>query len=164
MDTILSDKEGFKLIYIKYWRLLLFYLWKKTDRRDVAEDIVQECFTELWECRHTIESLEHVKNFLYKVANHRLIDYIRKNKVKEHNEREYTRLADIPDNVDAEWVFCQVIDALGLLSEKDRDALLSSLNGRGQTRKSNAEYLVICRAKAKIKNILSKALSYVLCI
>lgn len=164
MDINLSDPEGFKMMYIKYWRLLLFYVWKKMDRRDIAEDIVQGCFIELWECRHTIESLEHVKNFLYKTATHRLIDYVRKHKMREHNEKEYTRLADIPDGIDTEWVYCQVIEALALLSDKDRDALLKNLTDKSRTRKSNAEYLVVHRAKVKVKNILSKVLSYVLCI
>lgn len=72
----ISDEAAFKELYMRYWRKLFFAVLNKTNSREVAEDIVQGIFTDLWDkrARHAIE---HLSLYLHTAVKYQVINYIR---------------------------------------------------------------------------------------
>lgn len=72
----ISDEAAFKEIYMRYWRALFFVALKKTNSREVAEDIVQGIFTDLWE-RRTRHAIEYLSIYLHTAVKYQVINYIK---------------------------------------------------------------------------------------
>lgn len=72
----ISDELAYKEIYLRYWRRLYQAAVSKTNSKEVAEDIVQSVFTDLWDRReqHTINSLEA---YLQTAVKYQIINYIK---------------------------------------------------------------------------------------
>lgn len=69
-----GDPAAFDHIYNNYWQQLFLQAFHKTGDRQVAEDIVQQIFEQLWQKRASL-SIIHLNNYLstavkYKVINH----------------------------------------------------------------------------------------------
>jgi RNA polymerase sigma-70 factor (family 1) len=72
----ISDELAYKEIYVRYWRCLYRSAVSKTNSKEVAEDIVQSVFTDLWDRReqHTINS---IGAYLETAVKYQVINYIR---------------------------------------------------------------------------------------
>ena len=76
-------------------RLFNFIKKRVSDPGD-AEDILQDVFFQLWSGYDTIENLERVTSWLFRVARNKIIDRDRKLKPASFSERETTRENDEP--------------------------------------------------------------------
>jgi len=50
-----GDAEAFTSLYERYWKRMFAMAYLRLERRDLAEDIVQEVFTTLWQKRAILE-------------------------------------------------------------------------------------------------------------
>ena len=71
---IISDELAFQEIYQRYWRQLYYAALSKINNKEVAEDIIQTVFTDLWEKREQ-HSIKNISAYLgtsvkYQVINH----------------------------------------------------------------------------------------------
>ena len=74
-----GDEQAFAGIYNLYHRQLLFYASKFSLGVEAAEEIVSEAFVKLYQGRSAgkaFESLEHIRNFLYKVTHNAAITHL----------------------------------------------------------------------------------------
>ena len=75
-------KQMFETLYEDYQEPIERYLVKRlVHDQESASDLCQEAFKQLWEdlCKETaLKQYAHYKNWLYKTANYRAIDYLRK--------------------------------------------------------------------------------------
>ncbi len=82
----MKQVQWFKQVFIQYEGTLIRYTKKLVWDEQVSKDIVQECFTKLWQ-----QKMEQVKNrippWLYIVCRNQAIDHLRKQK-KMVNENE----------------------------------------------------------------------------
>src|SRR6188474_2715081 len=55
----ISDELAFEEIYLRYWRQLYYAALNKINNKEVAEDIIQTVFTDLWgnRERHSINNI-----------------------------------------------------------------------------------------------------------
>lgn len=67
-------KQEFEAIYRNYWRSLYDYARLKTHDQHVAEEIVQELFTSLWEKRDNLH-ISNLRNYLFTAVRNRVIDH-----------------------------------------------------------------------------------------
>src|SRR5687768_10783809 len=72
----LSDELAFKEIYLRYWSGLYFAVISKIKSREVAEDIVQTVFTDLWEKRE-YHSIQNLPGYLGASVKYKVINYIK---------------------------------------------------------------------------------------
>jgi RNA polymerase sigma-70 factor (family 1) len=72
----ISDELAYKEIYLRYWRRLYASAVSKTNCKEVAEDLVQSVFTDLWERRerYTINS---IAAYLETAVKYQIINYIK---------------------------------------------------------------------------------------
>lgn len=77
---IKGDQAAFQAIYDAYRDYIYMRCFRKLQHTGEAEDIVLETFESLWKYRHSIKDAEHLRAFLYRVANARSIDALRRRK------------------------------------------------------------------------------------
>ncbi|WKK56874.1 RNA polymerase sigma-70 factor [Sphingobacterium sp. BN32] len=73
--------EAFKLAYNQYAPGLLRYALKKIGDKEIAEDIVQNTYVELWEKRFEIKS--NISGFLFQSLKFQIFNYYRSEKVRD---------------------------------------------------------------------------------
>ena len=69
---------------------LFRFVVKSVKDEDLANDIVQETFTRLWEKVKTV-SFEKVRSYIFTAAYHLVVDNFNKGKRHEHMEEAHTR-------------------------------------------------------------------------
>ncbi len=73
-----GDMAAFEVLFERHRRGLLAYAWGMLRDRQMAEDIVQECFLQLARNADRIEPRRGVSGWLYRVARNRAIDLLRR--------------------------------------------------------------------------------------
>ncbi|UXP31958.1 RNA polymerase sigma-70 factor [Reichenbachiella agarivorans] len=74
-DLLLSlrqgDVEAFETLYHRYWKPLYIHAYKRVSVAELAEEIVQDVFCQLWEKRKQVDVAVSVEAYLYgSVRNH----------------------------------------------------------------------------------------------
>lgn len=75
--------DAFSGIYDLYFPKLLRFTQTYFIREEEAEHIVQDLFVYLWERRDVLSSLRNVNAYLFTLARHRCIDYLRREMNRE---------------------------------------------------------------------------------
>lgn len=85
-EWLTSLKNGcqstFTEIYNEYWYPLFLFAYRKTEIKEVAEEIVQEIFTRLWKDRAKLEVI-NFSAYLFSSVRFEVVDHIRKSIQKE---------------------------------------------------------------------------------
>ncbi|GBF21256.1 ECF RNA polymerase sigma factor SigW [Arenibacter sp. NBRC 103722] len=78
-QLIAGEEKAFEQVMEAYYKKLLIYAYSYTNDYPQAQDIVQNVFLRLWECRQNINIKESFQGLLYKsVYNEYIDDYRRK--------------------------------------------------------------------------------------
>jgi len=72
----ISDELAYKAIYLRYWRRLFLAAVSKTNSREVAEDIVQSVFADLWDRREQ-HAINNITAYLDTAVKYQVINYIK---------------------------------------------------------------------------------------
>ena len=84
MDTLLErnndllnqlandNASAFETLYHAYWKRLIQFVYKKTKNDELAKEIVQDLFVDIWERRHSLE-ITHLENYLFSSAKYKII-------------------------------------------------------------------------------------------
>lgn len=93
----ISDEFAYKEIYLRHWRKLYYSAVTKTNSKEVAEDIVQNVFTDLWDRRerHNINSLG---GYLETAVKYQIINYIKTAISKRAQYAGFTELQKTEEN------------------------------------------------------------------
>ena len=83
---IKQDKlSAFKELYSRYWKKLYAEAYKRLSSKELAEEIVQELFANLWLQRHARQINSTVGGYLYNAVTNRVIDQYRKEMVRNRH-------------------------------------------------------------------------------
>jgi RNA polymerase sigma-70 factor (ECF subfamily) len=80
-------QHDFELVFKHYYSRLCHYACKFIDEDFVAEDIVQEIFSNLWEKQINLESDAILKAYLFRSVHNRCLNYINYRKITEKHHR-----------------------------------------------------------------------------
>ncbi len=72
-----GDTATFKKLFFEYQPRVYRFLWLRLQSVETAEDLTQETFTKLWAARNSIHSAATFETYLFKIAHHLIIDYLR---------------------------------------------------------------------------------------
>ncbi len=75
------NKDDFQDIFNTYFEVIRRFVYYKTSDEQVAEDIAEDVFMQLWERRDQLEML-NIKALLYKMASDNVVSYYRKQDVR----------------------------------------------------------------------------------
>ncbi len=88
----IADKTAFKELYYKYFAALHTYAIKFVNSPEIAEEIVNDLFTAIWNKKLEIDITTSLKSYLYTAIRNRCISKLRQKKVhfqRIDNEDEY---------------------------------------------------------------------------
>ena len=78
---MMISEEVFNQLYKKYYLDIFKFAFSYVKRKDLAEDVLQETFIELY--LHSPKSNGKIKSWLFKVAKNKCMDIIRKERKEE---------------------------------------------------------------------------------
>ena len=82
-DLDFKTIKGFSELYNTYAPQVFSFFIYNLGEREIAEDLVQELFANIWFKRHSIDIDDSIENYLLRSAKYKLIDHYRKEE-KEH--------------------------------------------------------------------------------
>ncbi|SFH12281.1 RNA polymerase sigma factor [Pedobacter insulae] len=77
-----EDRIAFAQIFKRYNKILLIHAYKKLEQQEVAEDIVQEVFSMLWQKRGSISISTNLAGYLYASVKNKALDVIARRKTE----------------------------------------------------------------------------------
>lgn len=98
----LLDKNRFKEVFKEYYNPLCNFAASITSDRKMAQDVVQDVFTKLWDKRSELKINTSEKSYLFQAVKHRAFEILRKRKnesklnVRDFEE-SYSREKDIEE-------------------------------------------------------------------
>src|SRR5260370_4807681 len=95
-----TDQRISEVVEREQSRLRNFIRRRVPDPRD-AEDILQDVFYELVEANRLLMPIEHVTDWLFRVARNRIIDLFRKKKPESFSDTAVARNDDADDELPA---------------------------------------------------------------
>lgn len=77
-----EDKGAFRVLYERYWKEILLAAYRKTGSKEIAEELTQNLFLNLWERRATVE-IQHVRAWLFTAIKFSIINHYKSQIVHE---------------------------------------------------------------------------------
>ena len=129
-----GDESAFASLVRKYQKQIHAYAWRKTQDFQIAEDITQETFLQVYQKLGTLEDPTLFLKWLYAIVNHLCIAWFRKNQVHAESFKE-THIWEIETEAYSRYVAAEhakmtaetqrdlVENLLVKLKEKDREVI-----------------------------------------
>jgi RNA polymerase sigma-70 factor (family 1) len=124
IDMSHDSVSAFKAIYDTYWDKMYLSALRKTSSSEIAEEIVQEIFSKLWERRHAL-SIENLESYLFTALRYSVISHVR-DVIKNRKQEDINNLQDvfsvnIEEKADQTWdLEAALHHALKFLPDKTR--------------------------------------------
>lgn len=85
LDLLKKDEnKAFRLLFDRYYDNLLLYCYHILDDLEAAEDIVQDCFTNLWNSKRLYSFTGNLDRFIFKIVKNRSLLFLKE--YKKRNE------------------------------------------------------------------------------
>lgn len=78
-----KEPEVFRYLFKNYYKSLVYFSMRYVGNREVAEDIVQEFFTQLWENKTEYLSYNSFRTFLYTSIRNACLNYLKHKDVEQ---------------------------------------------------------------------------------
>jgi len=151
----MEDRKNFEKIYAEYWEKLNAFSFKMTQDQDLAQNVVQDVFIDLWERKKETPILS-IENYLFRAVKNQIFKHYRSNSFNK------TILEDKFDNylieniatVDSELTD-KLYSLLDTLPEKRKEILLMH-----KLQEMNIEQIAteLDLSKQTVKNQISSAI------
>jgi RNA polymerase sigma-70 factor (ECF subfamily) len=123
-----GDADSFGIFYDRYSTSIFNYLLRLTHEQGAAEELLQDVFLAVWQGAKRFRGDSSVKTWMFRIAHHRAVSWLRKNR---GNRQPINFETEIPDSfaggeVSPEmfsfqsWQVDQIIQALDQLTETHR--------------------------------------------
>lgn len=129
-----GDQQAFASLIRKYQKQIHTLAWRKIGDFQIAEDIVQETFLQVYQKLETLEDPTHFARWLHQIANRRCIALLRKNRIQTEPLEE-TDISEIETEAYSQYVAAEhakmtadaqrdlVEKLLAKLKERDREVI-----------------------------------------
>lgn len=87
-----NDQRSFDVVYKQFHKAIYYFANRLVDNGNEAEDIAQDTFIKFWERRHSFETSDNIKAFLYITAKNACLDSL---KIKKSRETDHKILQQI---------------------------------------------------------------------
>ncbi len=73
-----GDEAAFRVLFDQYRGKLFTYILKLSDSREMAEDTVHDVFLKIWEGRETLNTVENLNAYLFRIAHNQACNGFRR--------------------------------------------------------------------------------------
>lgn len=123
-STTRRDEGAFNELYHRYSIPIYNYLLRLIHEQTVAEELLQEVFVAVWEGAGRFRGHAKVSTWLFRIAHHQAVDWLRKQRPDPVGEIERLPADDCPEEeAFGTWRADQLQAALALLSPDHRAVL-----------------------------------------
>jgi RNA polymerase sigma-70 factor (family 1) len=120
MEKRMLNDKAFEKLFREYFRPLTVYAIQYLKHQEIAEDVVQGLFLELYEKRKLLKNRSFTGNYLYKSVHNRCLNSLHYQKIrnKKKSEIQNSLKSNTPDpfqlmsGIEFEHRFLQVIEIL----------------------------------------------------
>lgn len=86
-----GDERAFEILFKKYYLPLTRFAWRYVQSKAIAEELIQELFTILWEKRFELDmdTEKSIRSYLYKSARNLALNQIKHQEVKNKYDNEW---------------------------------------------------------------------------
>lgn len=155
----LFDGQIFEKLFSKHFSNLTGFVYNYVRDEEIAKDIVHDAFLLLWNKRKCLNPVYPVKSYLFALAQHKALNYLRHLSVVKTSEYELETLFDSAAGELDEYEkrLVRLEEQLCLLSEMQHDVLTKCVV-EGKRYKEVAEELGV--SLNTVKTHLSRALKF----
>lgn len=101
-ELIVFLKDGselaFKEIYLRYWKSIFQVAYKKVHYKELAEELTQNLFVDLWRRRERIETIS-LSNYLFGSLKYSIINHY-KSQLVRNNYQDHLKKVEVPNCVE----------------------------------------------------------------
>ncbi len=155
-----ADK-AIEVLFRQYYAFVCKAVYQVVTDAQVAEDLGQEVFFELWRRKDELTINTSLKAYLRRAAVNKTLNYLRDKKIKWDDEQELPRIEDAapstPQNLEAEELQQFIDEAIDQLPEKCRMVFMLSRQDE-LSYQEIADHLNI--SIKTVENQISKALKH----
>ena len=159
------DKNEFLEVYDAHADAVFRRCLFKTSDRETARDLTQEAFTRTWNYLIDGNDIDHMKGFVFRVANNLIKDHYKKKSATAMGQMDNfdpQRIVDSMENIEAKSQANQLLRILESMKPADRDVLtLNIVEGFGpktiakiQDSRENTVAVRLHRARKRLREKL----------
>jgi len=90
INEIKNDNEGsYRTLFFRYNKSLLFFALKFVGR-EIAEDILQETFLDIWKSRKNIKITKSVSGYLFSIVKNKCFKFLKIEQAKTNYKENYS--------------------------------------------------------------------------
>lgn len=148
-----GDERAFETIYHHYNKRLAPFVDKMVRSPELAEEIIQDIFVQLWMNRGILAGVQHPTSYLFNIATNRTLDYLKK---IANNARLMDRIAyrstEFSNETEERLIFkesAQIIEMAVSALPEQRKLIYHLSRNEGLTHEQIAERLNISRNTVK---------------
>jgi RNA polymerase sigma-70 factor (ECF subfamily) len=78
-----KDEKAFRFFYNRYYKQIFNFIYQKTKRYHLAEELTQDTFVDFLEALRDFRYQSSLKTFIFSIAKNKTIDWLRKKKIKK---------------------------------------------------------------------------------
>ncbi len=153
--AITWDEKAIKMLYDRFYRALVAYGCQFVEK-EIAEDIVQETFSVLWERQPQFASTSQLSTYLYTTVHNMAFNHLRHQTVRNNyrqdivdNLQEFMLVDDTTESFSKEEIYRQLFLAVDQLPPRQREVFLLCMEGKKN--KDIAEQLQISAETVKVQ-------------
>lgn len=156
----IGDAIAFEEIYNRYWLKLYSSAYKRLNKREQAQEIVQDLFTSFWLNRTHLKIHTSLQGYLFSSIKYSVLNYKRAESVRTTYSEAYILADDFYDNSTEEYISYRdlketVDNGINKLPPKCRNVFELSRN-QYKTNREIAQLMGI--SEKTVENHLTKAL------
>lgn len=94
-----GDERAFEILFKKYYLSLTRFVWRYVNSKAIAEELIQELFTILWEKRDKLDmdTKKSIRAYLYKSARNLALNQKKERKIKDKYVSEWMEQKENPE-------------------------------------------------------------------
>ena len=77
----MGDRHAFEYIYRNYWYRIFLVAYRKTKSKEIAEELVQELFLNLWKKKESLQ-IHQLENYLFTCIKNSILAYFESQSIK----------------------------------------------------------------------------------
>lgn len=124
--------EAYKILYDRYYRILVLYVLRYIPQLDVAEDLVQDLFVTIWNKQLTFLSYFSFRIYLYNSVHNAALNYIKHQDIEQRYIEQLLEEDELLSDPDLhnEEIYHQLYQAIDELPPKCREIFLLHMEGK----------------------------------
>lgn len=107
-----GDEEAFEVLYNRYWEKMLTLAYHRTGSMEIAKELVQDVFANLWRRRHQLRIQTTFAAYIFSAMKYTVLDYIRSQTVREKYVEAIRKTAIEMDNTTLDFIAYEELNSI----------------------------------------------------